>query len=181
MHGFNRVTETRTGEAEMERGGNVRVVSKLEGLALMKTTQSGWEGYVQDACTTLPETKERILASVLSAEWGYQQTGDAVGEVAFEDVATEVRQRLLSAFYGDARVGIYSKGVQETIYKMACAAVRVKGVEWVRLSMPNLHFLPCQIPVFRKNDIVFEDDVYIPTDEPHGIISATVRRRRARL
>lgn len=180
-HGFNRVAETRIGEAEMERGGSLRVTSKLDGLTLLKTTQSGWKGYVQDAFTTLPETNERILASVLSAEWGYQRTGDAVGDVVFEDVAREVRQRLVGEFYGDVRAGTYSKGVQETIYKMACAAMRAEGVEWIKLSMPNLHFLPCQIPVFQKNDIAFEDDVYVPTDEPRGIISATVRRRKAKL
>lgn len=181
VHGFGRVTETRVGEAEVERGREVRVISKLDGLALLKTTQSAWEGYVKDKFTTLPETNERVLASVVSAEWGYKPSGDAILQIAFEDVASQVRQRLLHQFLGDAHTGVRSKGVQETMYKMACAGVQVDGVEWVKLSMPNLHFLPCQIPVFGKNSIAFEHDVYVPTDEPHGIISAVVTRRRARL
>ena len=36
---------------------------------MLKTTQSGYEGYLRDQYTLLPETKERMMASSVTASW----------------------------------------------------------------------------------------------------------------
>lgn len=41
----------------------------LEGLRVLKTTQSGYEGYCMDKFTLLPETRERIMATSVTATW----------------------------------------------------------------------------------------------------------------
>lgn len=181
VHGFERREEKRSGMAEMARGGKVIVTSSLEDVAVLKTTKSGWAGFWMDWYTTLPETTERILASIVAAHWRHDKLPDAATPVQYEKVAERVRGALMAAFYGDADKGIYSKGVQETLYKMATAAMQAADIEWVKISMPNLHFLPCNIPVFQKAGIKFQDDLYVPTDEPHGIIAATVQRQRSKL
>lgn len=38
-------------------------------LKVLKTTQSGYEGYLRDQYTLLPETRERMMATSVSATW----------------------------------------------------------------------------------------------------------------
>lgn len=157
---------------------------RWQSLSVLKTTQSGWANFVQDKFTTLPETSERILATTISAEWTYKtQAADALRRISFSDVHKKVRQALVEEFYGPPGKGHFSPGVQHSLYVMAEVAIEsVPEVDTVTLSLPNLHFLPCSIPVYAKNGIKFEDDVYVPTDEPHGIISGTIgTSRKARL
>lgn len=91
-----------------------------------------------------------------------------------------IREALLDEFFGPPDTGRFSAGVQQTLFRMGTLALkRVSAIDGITISLPNIHFLPCNIPVFAKNDIKFEDDVYIATDEPHGIISATINRKLA--
>jgi len=52
----------------------------------------------------------------------------------------------------------------------------VPEISEVSMVLPNIHFLPCTIPALVKNNIQFEDDVFIPTDEPQGEIRCTLKR-----
>lgn len=143
---------------------------------VLKTTKSGWAGFLKDRYTTLPETDERILATEINAEWSCPEGAD------YRRVYNVVKATLMRVFFGPVDTGVFSKGVQETLYKMGAAVVRdVPEVDGITISLPNLHFLPCSIPVFAKNAVKFEDDVFIPSSEPHGIISATIERSRAKL
>lgn len=81
------------------------------------------------------------------------------------------------AFFGPAHTGEFSPGVQATLMKMGSAALAAAPeATRITLNLPNLHFLPANLPVFAKNNIKFEHDVYVPAADPHGIISATVQR-----
>jgi urate oxidase len=147
-------------------------------LEVLKTTQSGWSKFHDDRFRTLPDTDERILATRVSAAWNYEPNADADYDAAHN----RVRGALVDEFYGPPDRGHFSPGVQYTLFQMGRAALlAAPEIEQITLSLPNLHFLPCNIPVYGKNGIQFEDDVYIPTDEPHGTISATITRSRARL
>lgn len=153
-------------------------------LSVLKTTQSGWAGFVQDQYTTLPETTERILATTIDARWTYVASDySTLSSVTFSSVHDRVRSALLKSFYGPPDRGHYSPGVQKSLYEMAQAVKKqIREVDSVTIALPNLHFLPCAIPAFAKNGVKFEDDVYVPTDEPHGIIEATIgNRRRAKM
>lgn len=47
------------------------VQSGLTGLTLLKTTKSGFSGYNKCDYTVLPETTDRLLSSIVDANWTY--------------------------------------------------------------------------------------------------------------
>lgn len=145
---------------------------------VLKTTQSGWEKFHRGRYQTLGDTRERILATSITATWSYCNTDN----IDYTILYNKVKDCLIQVFYGPPTTGEYSAGVQSSLYKMGCNVLKnVPQIKEVSLSLPNIHFLPCNIPVFKNNGIKFEDDVYIPTDEPHGIIAATVSRASGKL
>nr|DAD48379.1 TPA_asm: hypothetical protein HUJ06_018316 [Nelumbo nucifera] len=73
-HGFKLGSERHTTEVTVKKSGALRVTSGIEGLAVLKTTKSGFEGFVRDKYTTLPESNERMLATEVSALWRYGLT-----------------------------------------------------------------------------------------------------------
>ena len=198
-HGFVRCTAGGErfceADARAEHGmeGMVRVTSGVRELRVLKTTKSGWEGFVRDGLTLLPDTSERMLASAVTARWTYGngartfKLGSPLPAVArdpavgcYDACAAAVVEALKQAFYGPARGGKYSPGVQATLYDMGAAALKaVPGVEAVTLAMPNLHFNPLRLP--KPVDVQFDDDIFVPVDEPHGQIEATVQRPKARM
>ncbi|KAI3458762.1 hypothetical protein Pfo_015425 [Paulownia fortunei] len=68
-HGFKLGSEKHTTEVIVKKSGALRVISGIEGLAVLKTTQSGFEGFIRDKYTILPETQERMLATEVMASW----------------------------------------------------------------------------------------------------------------
>jgi len=138
--------------------------------SVLKTTQSGYEGFLKDAMTALPETRERMLATSVTAMWRYSSVGIATGAV---DPYGKMMTAMHAAFFGPSKGGVYSPGVQATLYDMGCAALSAEpGVEIISLRAPNIHFLPV-LPA----GIPFDNDVYVATSEPHGTIQATVARK----
>src|SRR5262249_33540480 len=63
-------SERRTSIVRRNRAG-VRVDSGLDGLFLLKTSDSAFAGFLRDRYTILPDTSDRILATVLDARWQY--------------------------------------------------------------------------------------------------------------
>ena len=158
---------TRMAYVLARRGKPTTVSAGLENLSVLKTTQSGYEGFGRGPLTSLPDTRERMLATTLSATWAYTKA-PADYDAAYD----AVMHGLLDTFFGPARGGVYSPGVQATLYAMGCAVLaRVGAVSSITLTLPNLHFLPT-LPA----NIPFENDVYVATSEPHGSIMATVSR-----
>ncbi|KAG0449222.1 hypothetical protein HPP92_027461 [Vanilla planifolia] len=147
VHGFKLGSEKHTTEVTLQQTGALRLISGIEGLSLLKTTQSGFEGFVRDRYTLLPDTKERMLATELSASWRFQ----------FESIAgIPLKQFCFSERYRD---------------------VKFPDIASIQLKMPNLHFLPLNLSSKDNPNIVkFADDLYLPTDEPHGTIEATLSR-----
>ena len=39
---------------------------------VLKTANSGFEGYLKDSLTTLPETADRLFGTSMRAQWKYQ-------------------------------------------------------------------------------------------------------------
>eukprot|EP00244_Chara_vulgaris_P010870 TRINITY_DN5135_c0_g3_i2.p1 TRINITY_DN5135_c0_g3~~TRINITY_DN5135_c0_g3_i2.p1 ORF type:complete len:312 (-),score=41.77 TRINITY_DN5135_c0_g3_i2:816-1751(-) len=171
-HGFTLGAEKHTAEVSATSTGTLSVRSGVANLSVLKTTQSGFEGFVRDKYTSLPESKDRILATSITASWRYKTR-----LATFQDTWEAVRGSLLQNFFGPEKEGIYSPSVQKTLYEMACAVLaRYPSIDSVHLNMPNLHFLPVNMPLL---GVKFENDVFLPTDEPHGSIEATVTRAEA--
>jgi urate oxidase len=71
-----------------------------------------------------------------------------------------------------------SLSVQHTLYAMGEAALDGHpGLSEIRLTMPNKHHLLVDLSLFgRKN----ENEVFVATEEPYGLIEATVTRNAQR-
>ncbi|EIE26572.1 urate oxidase II [Coccomyxa subellipsoidea C-169] len=166
-HGFAHTgAEIRTTFVTADDQGNTAVTAGLKGYKVLKTTQSGYEGYLHDQYTLLPETRDRIMATSIAATWKYS------GPVNYDAAYAAVKEALQTAFWGPPKSGVYSPSVQYTLFQMGkLALARAPQVESIYLNMPNLHFLPCNTVTSK-----FEDDVYIATSEPHGNIEATITR-----
>ena len=52
-----------------ELPGPLLLLAGLKDFRVLKTTQSGYEGYLRDQYTLLPETRERMMASSITATW----------------------------------------------------------------------------------------------------------------
>ncbi|KAL1526628.1 hypothetical protein AB1Y20_015332 [Prymnesium parvum] len=175
-HGFTKVTpEVNTARVRLTRDEKDQpvVVSGVKGLTVLKTTQSGFTEYLQDKYTLLPPTYERCMATEMAAEWRYLP-GKA-GTVDYSSVRAEVNKQLLNGYFGPSKGGVYSVSLQATIYDIGCLVLSAApDISSISISTPNLHYLP-----FRSLEALgekFEDDVFIPTNEPSGSIQCKVAR-----
>ena len=139
----------------------------MRGWRVLKTTQSGYEGFLKDPYTALPDTRDRIAATEVHGSWRL------AGPVAFDAAYASAMAALASTFFGPPSSGTYSPSLQYTLARMAEAVLdAVPGADSVHLLLPNLHFIPANPP----GGTPFADDVYVATSEPHGTIEATVVR-----
>ena len=163
-HGFlldGNGTPTATLVASRDGG---QASSGIAGFTFMKSTGSGWEGYVRDEYTTLPETSDRICATSMDASWEWSR------EPA--DYAA-ANASLLSAMLREF-VTTYSAGLQDSLYRMGLAALAaVPEVARVGMACPNKHYIPVNLLPF---GIEGDNTVLLPTDDPHGRIECTVGR-----
>jgi urate oxidase len=163
MHGSN---EVQTTVVEREKTGPWKITSRLDGLHILKTTKSGFEGYIKESLTTLPETKDRIFGTVVKAEWVY--TKDSLD---FNTARVKLREAMLTCFAGHD-----SKSVQETLYAMAKDAIAATPeIDEIKLTLPNKHSLLFDLKRFGQEN---RNEIFVPTDEPHGTIEARVKRKR---
>jgi urate oxidase len=141
------------------------VSSGFENLVVMKTSGSAFEGYIQDALTTLPPAKDRLLGTAIGANWRYTRA-----DASFISLRAQVREILLKRFAGHD-----SKSVQHTLYAMGKAVLEdVAEVEDIELTMPNKHCLLVDLSRFGQDN---PNEIFVPVDEPHGNIQARLRRQ----
>jgi urate oxidase len=166
-HSFVRGSGERTARVTGDEGGGRRVEAGLDNLLVMKTTQSGWEGFLRERFTTLPDTDDRILATVVTADWSYGKAAD----LDFDGLWEGVRGRILATFTDH-----YSPSVQNTLYRIGKAVLEAfPEVEKIRLSFPNKHHIPYDLSRFGMEN---ENEIFWATDEPYGLIEGTVGRER---
>ncbi|XP_010031311.2 uricase-2 [Eucalyptus grandis] len=185
-HGFKLGSEKHTTEVTVKKTGALKLTSGIAGLSVLKTTMSGFEGFIRDKYTALPETRERMLATEVTASWRYSY--DTLSSVPrdllyFQERYMDVKKVLMSTFFGPPKEGVYSASVQSTLYQMARAVLAgFPDISAVQLKMPNIHFLPVNISTKDNPSMVkFNHDVYLPTDEPHGSIQASLSRFWSRM
>jgi urate oxidase len=156
--------EVQTTAVSQERAGELRVSCGFRNLVVMKTADSGFEGYIKDELTTLKETSDRLFCTAVSAEWRYS---GPVGD--YDATRKALREAMLKVFAGHK-----SKSVQETLYEMGKAALeRVAEADRIDLTMPNKHCLLVDLSRFGEEN---PNEIFVPTDEPAGHIEARVRR-----
>lgn len=155
--------DSRTARVVTDRRG-VTVTAGIADLVIMKTSRSAFAGYPRDEFTTLPETRDRLLATALSTHWTYRDA-----DVDFGAVFRAVRGTLLDAF---ARHD--SLSVQHTLYAMGRIVLdTIDTVSSISLEMPNRHHLPIDLTRFGMEN---RNEIFVATEEPHGLIKATLSR-----
>ena len=146
------------------------VEAGLEDLTVMKTTKSGFSGFARDRYTTLLEVDDRLMATKISATWGYRPGLAESGELDFDVAWDAAREALLRSLAEH-----FSPSVQASIWIMATAMMDAEGsIDWVRMVLPNLHHWTVDLSPFGLDN---PGEVFVATTEPHGQIDATVHRR----
>jgi urate oxidase len=140
------------------------VESGVEDLIVLKTTGSGFAGYIKDEYTTLTETTDRIFSTAITGVWRYKNAGAAT-----KDNWQNIRQVILKVFSAHD-----SLSVQHTLYAIGEEILnKFAEVEEVYFSLPNIHCLPVDISRFGLEN---DNRIFVPTDEPHGLIEARLSR-----
>ena len=160
--------ERQTTTVSRQQGTPFTITSGLDHLTILKTANSAFIGYIKDALTTLPETTDRLFGTALKAEWPY--TPDAIrAGTDFNKTRSQIREAMISTFAKHD-----SLSVQQTLFAMAEAALHhTHLIDEIYLLMPNKHNLLVDLSRFGQKN---PNHIFVPTDEPHGTIEATVRR-----
>lgn len=161
---LQRGPDTRTAKVQATRDHTL-IAAGIRDLMILKSARSAFAGFPRDEYTTLPETRDRLLATSLTASWHYQ-----AGEVDFVNSWRDVRQTLLETFAKHD-----SQSVQHTVYAMGQAVLDQHAeVMTIRLVMPNKHHIPFDVSRFGLEN---RNEVFVATDEPYGLIEATLTRK----
>jgi urate oxidase len=142
----------------------VKITSGVKNFTFMKTTQSGWDNFFNDQYTTIPPTRDRMAATSMLASWRWSE--------APQDYAaanTTILSTMLEVF-----ANTYSESIQDSLYRMGGAALAaVPQIIDVSMACPNRHYLLINLTPFQLDN---KNQVFLPTDEPHGQIECTVER-----
>jgi urate oxidase len=170
------IGEREHGQAFMRRGPDVRtasvvaardeviVIAGVEDLLIMKTAHSAFSGFPRDEFTTLPDARDRLLATSMTATWRYVDS-----DLPFGSTWRGVRDVLLRTFAEHV-----SESVQHTLYAMGQAVLdSLDLVTSITLVMPNKHHVPVDLSRFGLEN---RNEIFVATDEPYGRIEATLTR-----
>ena len=156
----------RTTVVHVDSALGTSVVSGLKDLTLMNTTASEFWGYPKDAYTTLPETKDRVLATSVNAAWRFRPDAVAAG-TDWGAAFALARSTILATF-----AGTYTYSLQQMLYAIGTALLTaLPPVCEVRLSLPNKHHYLVDLAPFGLEN---EREVYLAGDRPYGLIEGTV-------
>lgn len=164
-HGFVRDKDyVRTVSVNADSAGET-VVGGLKDLTVLKTTDSEFHGFYEDAYTTLKPTDDRIMATDITAQWRYADSSTEDWGAAF----TTVKDAITSSF-----ANAYSYALQQTIWDMGSAVLdAAPQVEEIRFSCPNNHHFVIDLSPFGLENPC---EVHHADDRPYGLIEATVQR-----
>jgi urate oxidase len=156
--------ECQVTEVNAARNTTISVRSGLEHLIILKTAGSEFVGFIKDSLTTLPEAKDRLFGTEVSARWRYFSAS-----LPFRALRIAVRDTLLDVFARHE-----SKSVQHTLYAMGEAVLdNIPEVRDIELTMPNKHCLLVDLSRFGQDN---PNEIFVPVDEPHGTIQARIQR-----
>jgi urate oxidase len=143
------------------------VVAGVGDLVVLKSTGSEFHGFVKDRFTTLPETRDRIMATSLLARWRY-----AGSDIDWRKSFDVIRRLLLDTFATK-----HSLSLQQTLYAMGEAVLQAhREVAEIRMTMPNRHHFAVDLSPFGMAN---DNEVFYAADRPYGLIEGTVTREDA--
>ncbi len=156
--------ELQTVHAVRDQGREWSVRSGVDGLVILKTTKSAFTGYIKDRLTTLKPATDRIFGTCATANWDYSTSAPEYADARSRIVAAMLREFAAH----------HSMSVQHTLFDMGKAALAAAPeISRIKLTMPNLHHLLADLSPFGQDN---PNHIFVPIDEPHGYIEATVER-----
>lgn len=163
-HSFVRGAGVRTAEVVGD-GEEFSIVAGIDDLIVLRTAGSGWADFHRDRFTTLPETNDRIMATVVTAKWQY---GNRI-DLDFDKLWESVRKQILETFTDH-----FSPSVQNTLYLMGKAVLeKHPEVERIHFSLPNRHHILYNLERFGMEN---DNEIFHADAEPHGLIEGWVER-----
>jgi urate oxidase len=104
------------------------------------------------------------LATSFSATWTYDKKPSSY---------RESNEKMISAMM-KVFANNFSPSAQTTLFEMGTAALEsCPEISRIQLAMPNKHYLPINLSPFGREN---KNEVFTPTDEPHGQIEAVITR-----
>ena len=161
---FTRASGKRTAVVTGTRSG-MTIEAGIDDLLVLRSEGSGFEGYIKDQYTTLPETKDRIFKTALLATWRYNSHS-----LDFNAQWERIRATILDTFATHD-----SRSVQHTLHAIGQQVLATfPEVSEIQLTMPNKHALLVDLSRFGLDN---PNEIFLPTDEPSGYIEAKLVRR----
>ena len=162
-------SQKRYARAAATRGGATELTGGIRGLVVLKTTASEWRDFHTDRHRTLKDTSDRIMATSIDADWPFAApTGHD-----FDACTDAITGAMLAQFAMK-----HSLGVQQTIVHMGEGALAAcDAITSISFTLPNLHRIPFNLEPF---GLKFENDIFVATDEPYGLIKGTITREPAK-
>jgi urate oxidase len=156
--------ELNTVSAMREKSSAWAVTSGVDGMTILKTAKSAFTGYIVDKLTTLKPTTDRIFGTRATVKWDYASAAPNYAQARARIVAALLREFAAHN----------SMSVQHTLFDMGKAALEAAPeIARIHLSMPNLHYLLADLSAFGEDN---PNHIFVPIDEPHGTIEATIER-----
>ena len=171
--------ESKTGEVhfatlEMPRRGAPVLKGGIDGMEVLKTSGSGFTGFNKCKYTTLKPTTDRILSTVVRAEWTFGAAAARKGaRTDYNAIYDAVRQRVKERLNAG-----YSASVQETLFLIVGDTLRAfRDIESCAMSLPNRHYLHVNVAHLGEK---WDNTVFQPINEPAGLIHAELSRTTGR-
>ncbi|ORX40531.1 hypothetical protein BD324DRAFT_6254 [Kockovaella imperatae] len=163
------------------------VKAGLKDLLVLKTGGSAFEKFHRDEFTTLAEVKDRLFSTMVALSYtvdlppnvslSIDNLPEIGKDIGFTKIAQLVRQNTLEVFAEDE-----SASVQATMYNTAQKVLSsCPAISEISYSYPNKHYIPVNLSAFGlENGLGYEGgaEVFHPTADPSGLITATVSRHR---
>lgn len=149
------------------RDGQATVRGGVRGLRLLKTTGSAFSDFLTDRFTTLPETRDRIMATTVEAAWGVVP---AAGDVEIAALAATVPETFAARFatHDD------SESVQHTLHDMGTTVLDAHlDVTWIRFRLPNEHHVLADLSPYGLDN---PGEVFVVSGRPYGVIEGVIAR-----
>jgi urate oxidase len=163
-HAFMQAGEERRIATAICEAGGEWLLSGLSGLVLLKSTGSEFSGFARDRYTTLAETRDRVLATAVTARWRHAWEG-----ADWDESYADARRALIEAF-----ASTHSLSLQQTLHAMGQAVLAARPeVAEVRLSLPNKHHFVVDLSPFGLEN---PNEVFHADDRPYGLIEGAVMR-----
>ena len=148
-------------------GSQSWTVSGVKDLVLLKTTDSEFHGFLQERFTTLPPTRDRVLATSVTAQWWHTDLDADWARSHADALATMT----------DVFAGHHSLALQQTMFAMGNAMIESQPeIGEVRFSLPNKHHFVVDLSPFGLEN---PNEVFHADDRPYGYIEGTIHREGA--